>query len=448
MTTERELIKKRGSIKGRLTYFVNYLNTLDEESLSKSDARELLLRIGKIESLYEQYDEVQTQLECLVENVDEQFKERSDFESQYFKAIARAQGLQNSGSRSPSMVSINSDKGTRASNRQLVKLPTIQLPKFSGSYDNYLEFRDTFSSLIHNNDDIDEINKFHYLRASLEGSAAVVIQSIEFSASNYAVAWQLLCDRFDNKRLLIQNHVSSLFNLDAITRESSSNLKRLIDQVNKNLRALETLGEPIKYWDTLLIYILTQKLDSKTFREWEEYKGRMDKNSSISFNVFIEFIRNRADLIETLELSRNSQSGNKPTSGKLKSMVSVQGGQGQGSTSAESHPRICPKCKGDHNLAQCPQFLALSVDARLKLLPSYKLCFNCFRSGHFANMCKKPGCKVCKRRHNVLIHSSSDKGHLPENTPFTTQAPVTDNIALSVNSNRDQCQRWTLLRGC
>ncbi|XP_045539664.1 uncharacterized protein LOC123722310 [Papilio machaon] len=157
-------------------------------------------------------------------------------------------------------------------NNNIVKLPTIQLPKFSGSYNNWLEFRDTFCSLIHSNDSIDNINKFHYLRASLEGTAAVVIQSIEFSAGNYLIAWNLLCDRFDNKRLLIQNHVAAIFNIETITKESNYILKRTIDTINKNIRALESLGEPVSYWDTLLIYIISHKLDSKTYREWEEYK--------------------------------------------------------------------------------------------------------------------------------------------------------------------------------
>lgn len=122
---------------------------------------------------------------------------------------------------------------------------------------NYLQF--SFRSLIHANDDFDEITKFYYLRASLQGSAIQLIQSIEFSATNYKIAWQLLCDLFNNKRLLIQNHVSALFNKEQIVKESSASLKCVIDQVNKNIRTLECLGEPTKYWDILLIYIITQK---------------------------------------------------------------------------------------------------------------------------------------------------------------------------------------------
>ena len=239
----------------------------------------------------------------------------------------------------------------------------------------------------------------------MEGSAAVVIQSIEFCASNYAVAWGLLCERFDNKRLLIQNHISALFNLESINKESSVALKRMLDHINKNLRALQSLGEPISTWDTLLIYILSHKLDTKTFREWEEHKGGIDKSKPITFNQFMEFIRNRADLIETLELSRNTASLSQvhitqKAVPKIRAMVTIN----------NSHSGLsCPKCNGDHKLNLCPQFLALTVRERLLCLPNYKVCYNCFSNAHFANKCRKNGCKVCKRRHHSLIHDSDIK---------------------------------------
>ncbi|KAL4709517.1 hypothetical protein ACJJTC_007248 [Scirpophaga incertulas] len=31
------------------------------------------------------------------------------------------------------------------------------------------------------------------------------------------------------------------------------------------------------------------------------------------------------------------------------------------------------------------------------------------RMGHYANTCKKPGCKICKRRHNILVHVGEPK---------------------------------------
>ncbi|XP_049865557.1 uncharacterized protein LOC126366489 [Pectinophora gossypiella] len=411
MPNDKDLVKVRGSYKGQLTTFLSYLKTLHVGSLSLNDVSELQMRLGKLMALYDKYDEVQLALECQGDDEDQsaQLRDRADFESLYYKGISDAQILLDSHKKPLE----ESERRSRSSNfMNNVKLPTIQLPKFSGSYDNWLGFHDTFCSLIHNNSDIDEINKFHYLRASLEGSAAIVIQSIEFSSKNYSVAWGLLCERFNNKRLLIQNHVSALFNLENITKECSFTLKRLLDKINQNLRALESLGEPVQYWDTLIIYLITQKLDVKTYREWEEWKGRLSKNEKITLDYFQHFLRNRADLVETLEMSRNTvnqsnQNHNnqtKNTNPKIKTMVSVQ-----------SSSRSCQLCNGEHNLANCSQFLSLSNDARLKLLPTYKVCYNCFSNGHFANQCKKKGCKVCKRKHHTLVHINDFKSKQAEN---------------------------------
>lgn len=419
---ERDPMRVRNSYKGQLTVFSSYLSNLKQDEITQLDASELELRLGKFKNMYERFDEVQLNLECSCEGdaLSSQLKERSEFDSLYFKLISKAEQILRKFNNSEKCETAQS---YISNSHNIVKLPTIQLPKFSGSYENWLEFHDTFSSLIHQNNDIDDINKYHYLRASLEGSAAVVIRSIEFSASNYSVAWKLLCDRFDNKRLLIQNHVSALFNLENITKECSVTLKRFIDQINKNLRSLESLGEPISEWDTLIIYIFTQKLDTKTYREWEEYKGRLDKNDKIKLDCFLIFLRNRSDLVETLEMSRNlgnkSNQNTKNNSNnqnnnqtKIKTMVSVQTSQ-----------KLCPNCNGEHCLSNCSQFLSLSNDARLKLLPNFKVCYNCFSTGHFANRCKKKGCKVCQRKHNTLVHVAEFKSRKTESGSSLSSNP-------------------------
>ena len=88
------------------------------------------------------------------------------------------------------------------------------------------------------------MQKFHYLRASLDGSASHIIRSLEFSAANYTIAWNLLCERYDNTRLLIQNHVKAIFDEEPVKKESADSLRRLLDSYIKNVRALEILGEP------------------------------------------------------------------------------------------------------------------------------------------------------------------------------------------------------------
>ncbi|KAH9641532.1 hypothetical protein HF086_011424 [Spodoptera exigua] len=69
MSEERDLVKKRGSFKGRFTAFVTFLDSLKDKVLSSCDVSELQLRVGKMESLYEQYDEVQLRLECIADDL-------------------------------------------------------------------------------------------------------------------------------------------------------------------------------------------------------------------------------------------------------------------------------------------------------------------------------------------------------------------------------------------
>lgn len=56
-------------------------------------------------------------------------------------------------------VIVNSIDSEEYEQLQNVKLPTLQLPKSSGLYLKWLEFEDTFESLVHNNRSINNIHK-------------------------------------------------------------------------------------------------------------------------------------------------------------------------------------------------------------------------------------------------------------------------------------------------
>jgi len=81
-----------------------------------------------------------------------------------------------------------------------IQLPPIKLPTFSGSYDEWLSFHDLFNCMIHQNKQLNEIQKFHYLQMSLTGDAANVILSLQTSSDNYNIAWNLIKRRFENQK--------------------------------------------------------------------------------------------------------------------------------------------------------------------------------------------------------------------------------------------------------
>lgn len=76
-----------------------------------------------------------------------------------------------------------------------VKLPEIKLPNFDGTIKEWPSFRDSFQSLIASNPQLSDVDKF----SSLKKEAKRVVEVIEVTSANYAVAWDLLEKRYENK---------------------------------------------------------------------------------------------------------------------------------------------------------------------------------------------------------------------------------------------------------
>lgn len=84
-----------------------------------------------------------------------------------------------------------------------------------------------FEKLIHLNDSLTDIEKFHYLRSSLKDKAAEVIKSIETITDNYHEAWAAVKDRFDNKCWIIHKHIRAIFEIPTLTKENHIALREL-----------------------------------------------------------------------------------------------------------------------------------------------------------------------------------------------------------------------------
>lgn len=161
--------------------------------------------------------------------------------------------------------------GSRFQNK--VNLPPIRVPTFDASYTGWFQFRDAFKALVHGNPQISDIEKFIHLKNALNKDAYQLLEQMEISADNYHDAWQLLVDRFENKNLMIHNHLKSLFEYPNITKENHSDLRGLFDSFTKHLRALKILGECTEHWDRLIIYLMSNKFDASTRKEWEMFKA-------------------------------------------------------------------------------------------------------------------------------------------------------------------------------
>lgn len=283
-----------------------------------------------------------------------------------------------------------------------IKLPAINLPTFSGAYEEWQPFEDLFTSLVHNNKALSEVQKLHYLKICITGEASNTIKHFQIIKNNYGPAWESLRNRYNHKRLIINAILKRFTSIRKITTTQASSLKLLIDNTKECLNGLNTIGINTDTWDPIIIFILVQKLDQETHKDWETYAGIDNKNELPSLKSFTYFIESR---IRTLELT---SPGLKERSYQIKE-------RSYHTNNLDTNSITCQVCGEDHFLYHCKVFGKWEPEKRSEFTKENKLCYNCLVPGHPVFFCKqKTSCKICKRRHHSLLHSFKKREEPPE----------------------------------
>ncbi|XP_036146016.1 uncharacterized protein LOC118646671 [Monomorium pharaonis] len=284
-----------------------------------------------------------------------------------------------------------------------VKLPTMKLPTFDGNIEEWKRYSDTFKTLIHDSE-LSDVQKHQYLVGSLSGSAAKIIESIEISGDNYFIAWELLKERYDDKKGIKKRHMQCLLNeLPKIRQESADTIQELVDHVQKHLRVLQAMKLPTDQWGDIIIFLIEKNLDSTTRRRWEEH---IEDKENITTSTMMEFLRRHSQLLRRAAddsetgTSRNSV-GEDNSNKQRTTSTKVRNNAALATTTREGR---CYLCQGQHLIYGCAGFLNLSVEDRIKEIKRLRLCLNCLRPDHFSRHCRSSSCRECGERHNTLCH--------------------------------------------
>lgn len=281
---------------------------------------------------------------------------------------------------------------------------------FQGDPTKWESFRDSFAALVGSNDALTAAQKLYFLKSFLSGDAALLVEHIQISDTNYAGAWQLLTDEYDNSRSLVFAHIHAFASLPVMKMETAVSLKHLRDVVCASLSALINLKRPVEHWDDLLLYIITQKFSSRTRTAWNLRLGAT--NDVPSFQALKEFLteRIRGESIHPEEAGVSCRSAPSGAKGRSKAVANTATG------------RQCPCCQGNHFLAFCPGFRKKSLDQRYQLTTQSRLCFNCLKPGHFPPQCpSEKRCTRCQRTHHSLLHRDYPENKKPS-TPADTNS--------------------------
>lgn len=348
----------------------------------------------------------------------ESLKLCADFDNLYYELSAFADVYQFS--LSPGMdtstAQMNSTHASGMHNLSNYQLPKRKFPTFSGVLTEWQGFEDLFKSILSHAPDLPDVERFEYLKTSLEGEALSLIAHLPLTSANYNKAWEVLRARYGNKRDLARIHLDALLTPHTVKCNDASSIKTLLTAILEHTAALDNLDFVTRQWSPILVHIFENHLDYDLRARWEITVGDRHQPST---SDFIDFLRSHVRSAEARAghyssnahsyTSHNPQS-HKTFSQKSRSPYGPKVMTTNMTLSTESgHPSstisTCPLCNQPHSIRKCQLFLNQTPTERFQIIKTQHLCINCLGAGHSSASCpSKFKCQSCNRAHHTLLH--------------------------------------------
>lgn len=314
---------------------------------------------------------------------------------------------------------------TKSSGKK-VHLPKLNLPKFSGDTLQYISFREMFDAAIHNDNQLDRVEKFQYLKGVLEGEAAAAVAGLPLTSNNYDEALGIIHKRYGQPHKIIHRYMRALWELP---KASDTSVKEFYDKLELYVRGLHALGKEEDSYGDLLIPVILDRLPPKM----RTHINRQQGDDAWSLRQLLDAIYKEIQADETSEdLTLNSlepsaatfhvsskkhstrpqqkqqyfhtNSSQSQTEGNQKSenrgRYRNQGTKHKGRYSAT--PSKCQYCGDDHKPHRCVK--VTDPQKRLEKVLQDRLCVNCLQNGHRLDACTNPfRCLACKGKHHTTL---------------------------------------------
>lgn len=452
MTSEATINKlkaQRGGLKTSITKLIGKI----DEVLLKSDVEGLEIALVQLIEKEKQIvgldNSIQNELEDvkLIQSDVESSQDYRDkiilYKMKIDKALKNLLKVNIANTESASISALNTSRNSEAQVK--IKLPKIHIEKFDGNPENFQEFWSQFKNAIHENSNLNSIDKFTYLKSLLKSSAQHAIKGLSLSEKNYEIAVKILVDRYGKKEILIRSHINNLLNLSPVRNASNlKDLRDLYDTCEIQIRSLEALDIELESYGNLLFPIITKLIpDNLVLNYNREYKNETD-----AWNVvkLLEYLKTEIEIRErTVSFHRKDPDSyvhyspktrnEKEFSNKGKNNFFKRNNNDKHPSAAAlnvvSNGNKCIFCSlNDHKTEDC----ALSVADKKQSLLRQGRCFNCLLKFHVVKKCiKEPACIKCKRKHSQYICDklSETESETPKNET------IVSSIAENRSSNRD-----------
>ncbi|UYV62250.1 K02A2.6-like [Cordylochernes scorpioides] len=325
----------------------------------------------------------------------------------YKKCLALVEPRRTASSPTTSEVSFAS-----SSHHRTVKLPKIELKKFTGEIKDWLGWWAQFNK-IHVDPALEDSDKFQYLVQSMSPGtrASKLVDSYPLTAENYPKVIETLTERFGRPELLQQVYVRDLIRL-MIDCSSKQQLKvtSFYDELVTHLRALESLKIEARQMSVFIFPMIEACLSEELMKAWQRsplHDVKIDANDSTQTRVdlIMEFLQKEAAAeqdralagskfgLRSLKQDRNVGRQSHPA--KIPTASGLFAGRAQN----------CIFCNKDHKNTECLAARRMSIKERRERIKNAKCCFSCLQPGHISSNCRRriTECIRCKKKHLDIL---------------------------------------------
>ncbi|KAF8781374.1 hypothetical protein HNY73_011775 [Argiope bruennichi] len=162
----------RGKVKASLTRLENTPDELESKN-------EIVIRLQRLELLKE-FERLDSELTVEASEIEE-------FENRYFSLKLKFQNKIDVFNTSQ-YTSAETQNSSIQSNSNF-RLPKLNIPVFSGKFEDWMNFKDLFVSTAHSQISLSNSQKFQYLKDLLSDEPASLIKHIPLSNDSYEEAW-------------------------------------------------------------------------------------------------------------------------------------------------------------------------------------------------------------------------------------------------------------------
>ncbi|GBM58789.1 hypothetical protein AVEN_179338-1 [Araneus ventricosus] len=181
----KEQIAQLKIVRGRVKSSLTRLENTAEDLMLKN---EILISLQRSEELIKEYEKLDA--EVSVED-----SEIVEFEDRYFSLKLKLQNKIDALNVSHSTTVERQNCPVVVQSNSNFRLPKINIPLFSGKFEDWMNFKDLFLSTVQSQTSLSNSQKFQYLKALLSDEPASLIKHIPLSNDSYEEAWGKLMDR-------------------------------------------------------------------------------------------------------------------------------------------------------------------------------------------------------------------------------------------------------------